>query len=107
MSGRAAALVLAVLLSGCSNEAQDLTLAQLVGQQRAYDGRMVRTTGVLHGYANPPHYWIADVQDHRVELVTKEDLAPRLGRTLSVRGRFRYSANDGRRIEVETITQQP
>jgi hypothetical protein len=100
-------LCLAALLTGCNPEAQDVTLAQLAQQQHAYDGRRVRTTGVLHTHPTPRHYWIADAQDHRVELLTDEDLLWRVGSTLTVLGRFRYADNRGRSIDVETITERP
>lgn len=67
----------------------------------------MRTTGVLYTHPAPRHYWIADAQEHRVELLTDEDLQWRVGRRLTVRGRFRYADNLGRRIDVESITDRP
>lgn len=101
--GAAVALLLGLLQGGCGSEAQHVTLAQLAEQQRAYDGRRIQTTGVLRSHARPRHYWIADAQDHRVELLAGEDLASRVGQTLTVRGRFRYADDRGRTIEVEAI----
>lgn len=102
---RCLALTLAcVCCIACDTDPQEVSIAQLARQQRDYDGRVVLTLGVLRSHDSPRHYWIADAADNRVELLSRDDLSPHTGRTLTVQGRFRYTADLGRRIEVASYT---
>jgi hypothetical protein len=102
---RQLALALAFVgLAGCNAGYQEISLAQLARQQDAYDGRLVETAGVLRSHDAPRHYWIADSHDHRVELLTEQDLSVSVGQRLAVRGRFLYAPDRGRRIEVESLS---
>ena len=61
--GGVALLALALALLACSRDpdsgaALERSLAQLVAQQAAYDGRLVAARGVLHRYGSPQHYWL-------------------------------------------------
>ena len=99
-----ALIVALAAMAGCSDRQRELSLGQLARQQSAYDGRDVITTGVLRTHDQPRHYWIADPADHRVELISQEDLAPMVGLKLRVRGRFRYDPARGRRIQVDHVS---
>jgi hypothetical protein len=92
-----------IALAGCAREPQEVSLEQLYRQQSDYDGRDIVTSGVLYTHATPRHYWIADEADHRVELLSKDDLATRVGQGIRVWGRFHYAPDSGRRIDVRRL----
>lgn len=106
--GGVALLALALALLGCSRDpdsgaALERSLAQLVAQQAAYDGRLVAARGVLRRYGSPQHYWLEDRDYNRVAVATTADLDARVGQTVRVRGVFRYDPRRGRRIEVQRL----
>lgn len=95
-------------LAGCGGGAPtEVTLAQLVAQQAAYDGRSVVAAGTLRTHPDPRHYWIEDSAHHRVALTGTQGLAERVGERVAVRGRFHYGAARGRRIAVDALTASP
>ena len=107
MAALAVTSVFAVAVSACMDDSGEVTLAQLAGQQQAYDGRAVATQGILRTHASPRHHWIEDDALNRVELIHADDLGSRVGKRLAVRGKFRYAADQGRRIEVRHLELAP
>ncbi|MGH9011435.1 MAG: hypothetical protein ACRDYF_16555 [Acidimicrobiia bacterium] len=84
-----------------------LTLADLAFGQEDYNGRRVRTGGVVQRFGPEDgalhlHYVIADQADNRVKLVGG-DPARYVGRAVEVVGRFRLTESAGRTIDVERI----
>ena len=71
------------------------------------DDSAVATQGILRTHASPRHYWIEDDALNRVELIHADDLGSRVGKRLAVRGKFRYAADQGRRIEVRHLELAP
>jgi len=100
-------LILAVLTACSGREAVEVPLDQLVAQQDAYDGRTVVAVGTLRSHPEPEHFWIEDDRYNRVEVAYGDNLAPYLGQRLAVRGLFRYSPDEGRRIDVEYLAPSP
>jgi hypothetical protein len=102
-----AAIALAVLLAGCPAEDEtpvEVSLAELVAEQREFDGRDVETQGVVRTFDEPRHYWIEDDHPNRVELLPDEVAEPYVGQEVRVTGRFSYADDRGRVIEVDEIT---
>lgn len=105
-----AALVVAALwlVSGCGGPAPArLTVAQLTFGQEDYDGREVRTAGVVRRFgaaegATQLHYVVEDGAANRVKLLGG-DVARYEGRTVEVVGRFHFSESAGRTLDVEEI----
>jgi hypothetical protein len=100
------AAVLAATVAACpprDAEPVAVPLSQLVADQDAFDGRLVRTVGVVRSHDEPLHYWVEDDRPNRVELVPHEQVADLVGQEVEVTGRFTFSADRGRVIEVETI----
>lgn len=99
-------LLAAVVLAACGlvrDEPVEVSLAELVAAQEDHDGRMVATEGVVRSHDDPLHYWIEDDDPNRVELVPHEEVEPNLGEHVRVVGRFTFSLDGGRLIEVEEI----
>ncbi|WP_192034615.1 hypothetical protein [Halomonas sp. YLGW01] len=92
-------------LAGCggADEVMPVPLPVLAAEPAAYDGKRVATSGVVRSFAPPRHYWIEDQDLHRVEIVPPERVAAHLGREVSVVGRFRFTPDAGRRLEVEAL----
>lgn len=93
--------------SGGDGVPQRLSLAQLAFGQEDYDGRLVRTGGVVQRFGPEDgalrlHYVIADEADNRVKL-EGGDPARFVGRAVEVVGRFRMTETAGRTIDVERI----
>jgi hypothetical protein len=94
----------ALLQGGCGGAGpSEVPLAVLAAEPRSFDGRLVRTRGVVRSVEEPLHYWIEDADFNRVQLVPPESAEPYLGRDVLVSGRFSYAQRAGRRIEVEDI----
>jgi hypothetical protein len=79
------------------------TLSALKAAQDDYDGRAVIVSGTLRTFDDPEHYWIENTALDRVALEGATDLAGRVGRTVEVRGTFRYDRDEGRRIRVRSL----
>lgn len=93
--------------SGGDDEPRDLTLSQLTGAQERHDGEWVRTEGVVRRFgaaegATRLHYVVEDDVPNRVRL-DGGDPARYVGRRVEVVGRFRFTEERGRSIEVERI----
>ncbi len=99
----------ALLATGCNplEEPREAPLAQLVALQDDHDGRTVITEGEVKTFEEPRHYWIEDDRLNRVGLVPDEAAREHLGQRVRITGRFHYSAETGRRIEVEEISALP
>ena len=116
---RAAALVIvaAVSIVGAATawtavrrgnpEPERLALGQLAFGQEDYDGRLVRTGGMVRRLGPEDgalrlHYVIEDESQNRVRLVGG-DPAGFVGRAVQVVGRFRFTETRGRIIDIERI----
>lgn len=99
-----AALAFVLSLTACGGDGvADVSLAELAARAPAYDGRTVRTRGIVRGFHDPRHYWLEDEHVNRVGLFPLERIAPHLDRRVTVTGRFSYSRERGRRIVIEHI----
>lgn len=98
-----AASVLALIACERADPIQDVTLAELVARQQAYEGRVVRTRGTVRTFPSPRHYWLEDEHINRVGLVPQDLIAPHLGRELTVVGRFAFVQGRGRQITISNI----
>ncbi|HKY76235.1 MAG TPA: hypothetical protein VJS45_08855 [Acidimicrobiia bacterium] len=84
-----------------------VSVAELTASQEAHDGRYVRTEGVVRRFGPEDgalrlHYVVEDDVANRVKLVGA-DPAPLVGRAVEVVGRFRFTEELGRFIEVERL----
>lgn len=99
-------LLVLALLTACVN-GQDrpiaVSLDELARKEASYDGKLVRTQGVVRSFERPRHYWIEDAGLQRVGLVPGDVVAPLVDREVHVVGRFRFDERTGRVIEVERI----
>ena len=98
-----AALVLA--LGGCAiGEApEDVALAELAAQPALYDGRVLRLRGLVRSFDAPRHYWLEDEYVNRVGLHPAELIAPHLDRRIAVVGRYSFSRERGRQLQIIRI----
>lgn len=97
-----AAIVL--LLAACgSGGIRDVTLGQLVADEREYSGDQVRLRGTVVRFENPEHYVVEDERSNRVEVRPLEDIAPFDGMLVEVTGRFTFSEDRGRLLELEEV----
>ena len=110
-STRPVPLVLAVLamlslvLGGCSTggEPATTTLAVLASEQEAWNGRVVRTEGIVRSYVQPLHVWVEDDEVNRVEVRPVGELLDLVGERVRVTGTFSFDDRGGRYIEVESL----
>ncbi len=96
-------VVLLVAVAGCSTGYTAVSLEALADEQEAWDGRLVEVTGTVGSVDDPLHYWVEDGATHRVGLVPGEGLDAYVGRTVTVRGRFTFRDDEGRRILVDEL----
>jgi len=89
-------------LPGCEKQVSDVSLDELARNPSIYSGREVRTGGKLRYHPAPPHYWIESAAGARVEVIGLQDPVLMRGTELRVAGRFSYSQERGRLIEVES-----
>jgi hypothetical protein len=82
---------------------EDVGLAELAARPQAYDGRTVRTRGIVRGFDDPRHYWLEDPRINRVGLEPMDMIAPHLEREVTIVGRFSFSRDRGRRIAIDGI----
>jgi len=100
-------IVATSMLAACSgghDEPVDLQLRDLVRFAQRYDGDLVTTTGVVHTFPNPRHYWIEDQDVNRVEIEPQSAVADHVNQRVRVVGRFHYDRGQGRRLEVRETT---
>lgn len=104
-AGPLVAGLVALLLAGCGREEgpAEVPLPVLANNPAAHDDRRVVTRGVVRRFEEPLHYWIEDADLHRVEIFPRELIAPYLGETVRVEGRFRFSREQGRRLTLERV----
>jgi len=81
----------------------DVTLSTLARYQEAYQGRLVRTDGIVRTYESSGQYWIEDTEPNRVALEPVRLVAPLLGKEVRVVGRFHFDDRTGRLIHIEAI----
>ena len=99
------AATMAFMLAACGDGGiRDVTLAELVADEGEYAGDQVRIRGTIVGFENPEHYVIEDAHSNRVEIVPLERIAEYVGRAVEVTGRFSFSENRGRVLELEEVT---
>ena len=99
-------VVVATAAPGCARQADRpvaVSLATLATYQEAYQGKQVRTEGVVRMFEPPRHCGIEDDQSTRVALEPVARVAPLLGWEVRVVGRFRFDDRMGRVIEVKEI----
>jgi hypothetical protein len=85
-----------------------VTPRQLVESTDHFQGRLVRTQGVLRVFAAgtpDEHYAIEDAEENRIAVrnVPARRLTPLLGSEVEVVGVFRFVDGFGRAIEVEEL----
>lgn len=95
--------VVALLAAACSGGVAEVTLADLTTGQESYDGRLVRTEGIVRAFDDPRHFWIEDTDLNRVEVQPPGSVEPHLGERVRVEGRFTFRDDEGRRIAVEAL----
>lgn len=107
------AAVTPLLLSACSDESGpvEATLAELVAKQEDHDGRLVQTGGLVRRFgeaegATRLHYVVEDEEANRVALVPNDIAERYTEQEVVVVGRFRFSEEEGRSIEVERIERR-
>ncbi len=99
-------VVIALPAPACSRHDDrpvDVTLSSLARYQEAYQGRLVRTQGVVRTYESSGQYWIEDTEPNRVALEPVPLVAPLLGKEVRVVGRFHFDDQTGRRIHIQEI----
>lgn len=102
-----AALIAAASLAACAGGKPrpiELHLADLVRFADQYSGHLVSTSGVVHFYPYPAHYWIEDAELHRVEVYPDSAVSSRVGERVRVVGRFHYSTDRGRYIKADKVS---
>lgn len=90
---------------GCQADThpEDVALAELVARQADYDGRTIRTRGIVRTFDTPRHYWLEDDHLNRVGLMPAELIAPHLDRQVTIVGQYSFASDRGRRIAIDTI----
>lgn len=99
-------LLAAAVVAACSGEdgePVELRLADLVRFADGYDGDRIATTGVVRSHPEPEHFWIEDDALNRVEVRPASAVSALLGESVRVVGRFRYSPEQGRSIEADSV----
>lgn len=99
----AAALVIA-LGAGCGPPS--VSLAELVTEQRTYDGEEIVVRGVVIDVDQEGvrrHAVIQDQNANRVEVAPFEKAKPHVGSIVEVTGEFEFDPNRGRVLHVDSI----
>lgn len=100
-----AGAVVAITLAACgSGGIRDVALAELVADESEYAGDTVRLKGTVVGFENPEHYVIEDANSNRVEIVPIERIAEYVGMDVEVTGRFSFSEDRGRVLDLDAVT---
>jgi hypothetical protein len=87
------------------------TVAELTTNQGAYDGRRVETVGIVRRFgaaegATRLHYVVEDQQQNRVAIVPNDVAERYTSQEVSVVGSFRFTEQEGRRLEIERIDRR-
>jgi hypothetical protein len=91
--------------TGGGDRPVDVSLAKLAADEEVYDGKLVRTRGVVRTFESPRHYWIEDRYPNRVALEPEDVVAVLVGQEVQVVGRFGFDDRKGRVIEVTEIVR--
>lgn len=80
-------------------------MAQLSAQQERYAGAQITTSGRVQAFTDSggTYYVLTDEAENRVALAPTEDAAGYSGKQVTVTGRFDFSPEQGRRIQIDTI----
>jgi len=98
--------VFVAALAGCGGSGR-VPLSRLAGNQDAYIGKEVRTSGRVEEQTNVDgtrYYVLADPAQDLVVLVPARRARPYAGRAVSVSGRFGFNTHVGRLIRIATIS---
>lgn len=96
--------IVGIAVLGCTGDSvEQVSLAELVAEQDAYDGSLVIAEGTVQTYDQPRHYWIEDIEHHRVELFPHELVEDLVGQRIRVTGRFTFRDDRGRGIDVDDL----
>lgn len=101
-----AAVAIAVAGCGGGRGPVDVSLAQLVAEEEAYLGRLVRTRGVIRAFGEDPatrHYVVEDERANRVQILPDAAAAEFEGRRVVVEGVFGFDQRSGRFIRAQRI----
>lgn len=93
-------------VAGCGGGGQ-VPLARLAGNQDAYVGKRVTTSGRVEKQTNvdgTPYYVLTDTERNLVILLPASRARPYVGRKVSVRGRFGFNPHVGRLIRIAVIS---
>lgn len=101
-----AVLIAALVLVGCGEKPNQVSLAVLTESAASFDNSQVITRGIVRRFEAPLHYWIEDEGLNRVEIFPQERVALFLGETVFVEGHFRFSETEGRRLTLTKITRE-
>jgi len=93
--------------TGCGGGSGQVPLARLAGNQEAYVGEEVTTSGRVEQQTNVDgsHYYVlTDPAQNLVILVPAGRARPYVGGDVSVRGRFGFNPRVGRLIRISSVT---
>jgi hypothetical protein len=107
----ALALGVGLLVPGCGDQPPNaVSLATLVAEADAFDGRLVLTAGVVREFdetdALEHHFVIEDAAQNRVQLMPNSAVQPHVDAEVAVVGVFTFDEETGRRIEVDGIERR-
>ncbi len=97
-------VALVLLLAACGGGGiRDVTLGELVADEGEFSGDQVRLRGTAVRFENPEHFVVEDERSNRVQITPLEDIAPFDGMLVEVTGRFTFSEDRGRLLELEEV----
>lgn len=102
-----AILGLALLAPACgTRQPPFVSLATLAADQESYQGKQIRTTGLVERFTDPsgPYFVIEDAAHNRVEVLPASRMAEYEGRRIEVTGRFDFNHTIGRFLRVEQVS---
>ncbi|HUH07656.1 MAG TPA: hypothetical protein VML96_07605 [Egibacteraceae bacterium] len=101
----AATAILALAVSCAARAATPAPLARLATEQEAYDGRLVRTEGVVVAIAGTAgqHFVLEDASANRVRLLPDDIAQDHAGQAVTVVGGFRFHPDRGRELTIDDI----
>lgn len=94
-----------VALAGCGGP-PSVALAELVTEQRAYDGEEIVVRGVVIDIDQEGvrrHAVVQDQDGNRVEIAPFEEVEPHVGAIVEVTGEFEFDPERGRVVHAESI----
>lgn len=83
-----------------------VSLATLATHQESYQGKEIKTMGVVKGFMDPsgPYFVIEDASHNRVEVLPVSRMARYQGQRIEVTGRFDFNNTIGRFLQVEQVS---